>query len=184
MRIYPWFALQVRTGGESLVETSLRSKEYQPFLPTYLESRRYSDRMKKVRTALFPGYLFCRFDPERRLPILTTTGVHRILTINDQPAPVPDNEIEAIQRLVSTNADVQPWPFLKAGAPSLDIIQLNSYPYWHTPEDTLDKISARSLQAIGDVLLASLPRIEKRLKDEGKTGIGRQGDGETGRCGE
>jgi len=75
-------------------------------------------------------------------------------------------------------------PFLKAGVPSLDIIQLNSYPYWHTPEDTLDKISARSLQAIGDVLLASLPRIEKRLKDEGKTGIGRQGDGETGRCGE
>jgi glutaminyl-peptide cyclotransferase len=67
-------------------------------------------------------------------------------------------------------------PFLKAGVPSLDIIQLNSYPYWHTPGDTLDKISARSLQAVGDVLLASLPRIEKKL--EGKTGGG--GDGETG----
>jgi glutaminyl-peptide cyclotransferase len=69
-------------------------------------------------------------------------------------------------------------PFLKAGVPSLDIIQLNSYPYWHTPGDTLDKISARSLQAVGDVLLASLPRIEKKLIDEGKSGTGRGGDGE------
>jgi Zn-dependent M28 family amino/carboxypeptidase len=55
-------------------------------------------------------------------------------------------------------------PFLKAGVPALDIIQLGSYPYWHTPADTLDKISARSLQAVGDVLLASLPRIEARLR--------------------
>ncbi|PYS84706.1 MAG: hypothetical protein DMF67_04100 [Acidobacteria bacterium] len=73
-------------------------------------------------------------------------------------------------------------PFLKAGIPSLDIIQLTSYPYWHTPGDTLDKISARSLQAVGDVLLASLPRIEKKL--EGKTGEGeRRGDRGTGRRG-
>jgi glutaminyl-peptide cyclotransferase len=56
-------------------------------------------------------------------------------------------------------------PFLAAGVPSLDIIQLNTYPFWHRPEDTLDKVSARSLQAVGDVLLASLPRIEARLKD-------------------
>ncbi|HEX3560138.1 MAG TPA: M28 family peptidase [Pyrinomonadaceae bacterium] len=61
-------------------------------------------------------------------------------------------------------------PFLKAGVPALDIIQLTSYPFWHTPGDTLDKISARSLQAVGDVLLASLPRIELKLKE----GAGRE----------
>jgi hypothetical protein len=32
--------------------------------------------------------------------------------------------------------------------------------YWHTPEDTLDKISAGSLQITGDVVLATLPEIE------------------------
>lgn len=58
-------------------------------------------------------------------------------------------------------------PFLKAGVPSLDIIQLNTYPFWHRPEDTLDKLSARSLRAVGEVVLASLPRIEARLKDSG-----------------
>lgn len=54
-------------------------------------------------------------------------------------------------------------PFLKAGIESLDIIQLSSYPYWHTEKDTLDKLSPRSLKIVGDALLASLPRIEERL---------------------
>ena len=60
-------------------------------------------------------------------------------------------------------------PFLQAGIDALDIIQLNSYKspsgeeYWHTPNDTLDKISARSLKIVGDVMFASLPKIEQRL---------------------
>jgi hypothetical protein len=60
-------------------------------------------------------------------------------------------------------------PFLQAGIDALDIIQLNSYKspsgeeYWHTPHDTLDKISAKSLKTVGDVVFASLPKIEQRL---------------------
>jgi len=53
-------------------------------------------------------------------------------------------------------------PFLEAGVPAVDIIDFD-YPAWHTVEDTLDKISADSLQVVGDVLLAALPDIEKRL---------------------
>ncbi|MGC4082865.1 MAG: M28 family metallopeptidase [Vicinamibacterales bacterium] len=53
-------------------------------------------------------------------------------------------------------------PFLEAGVPAVDIIDLD-YPQWHTPLDTLDAVSARSLQVVGDVLLAALPRIEQRL---------------------
>ena len=54
-------------------------------------------------------------------------------------------------------------PFLRAGIESLDIIQLAGYPYWHTKEDTLDKVSAMSLKIVGDVVLTSLPKIEERL---------------------
>ncbi len=53
-------------------------------------------------------------------------------------------------------------PFLEAGIPSVDIIDLE-YDAWHTPMDTIDRLSARSLQAVGDVLLAALPGIEARL---------------------
>jgi hypothetical protein len=53
--------------------------------------------------------------------------------------------------------------FLAGGVPAVDIIDLD-YPAWHKPEDTFDKISAASLQTVGDVLLASLPEIERRLQ--------------------
>ncbi len=46
-------------------------------------------------------------------------------------------------------------PFLRAGIPAVDIIDFD-YPYWHTVEDTIDKVSARSLQAVGDVVLTWL----------------------------
>jgi hypothetical protein len=53
-------------------------------------------------------------------------------------------------------------PFLRAGVPAVDIIDLEN-PTWHTPQDTLEFVNARSLQIVGDVVLAALPDIEKRL---------------------
>ena len=53
-------------------------------------------------------------------------------------------------------------PFVEAGVPSVDIIDLE-YAAWHTRMDTLDAVSARSLQVVGDVMLAALPQIEQRL---------------------
>jgi Zn-dependent M28 family amino/carboxypeptidase len=44
-------------------------------------------------------------------------------------------------------------PFLDAGMPAVDIIDFD-YPYWHTIEDTPDKVSAESLQAVGATLWA------------------------------
>jgi Zn-dependent M28 family amino/carboxypeptidase len=53
-------------------------------------------------------------------------------------------------------------PFMKAGIPSVDIIDLD-YAAWHTAQDDLDHVSARSLQVVGDVVLAAWPDIEKRI---------------------
>ena len=53
-------------------------------------------------------------------------------------------------------------PFLAAGIPATDIIDLD-YPAWHTSADTLDQTSARTLQVVGDVVVASLAPIEARL---------------------
>jgi Zn-dependent M28 family amino/carboxypeptidase len=50
-------------------------------------------------------------------------------------------------------------PFVKAGIDSVDLIQLNGYPYWHRADDTIDKVSAESMKIVGDTVLASLPRI-------------------------
>ena len=53
-------------------------------------------------------------------------------------------------------------PVLDAGIPAVDIIDLD-YPPWHTAEDTLDKVSARSMEIVGRALTAALPKIERRL---------------------
>lgn len=46
-------------------------------------------------------------------------------------------------------------PFLQAGIPAVDLIDFD-YPYWHTVEDTPDKVAPESLKAVGDTLLAWL----------------------------
>jgi len=62
----------------------------------------------------------------------------------------------------STTVEDDHLPFVAAGVPSVDIIDLD-YPAWHTQGDTLDAVSARSLQVVGDVLLAAIPQIEARV---------------------
>jgi hypothetical protein len=42
-------------------------------------------------------------------------------------------------------------PFLKKGIKAIDIIDMD-YPYWHTLEDDISKVSAKSLQVVGNVI--------------------------------
>jgi transcription antitermination factor NusG len=111
----PWFALKVRAKAEALVESVLEKKSYETFLPTYTDCRYYSDRIKKIQAALFPGYLFCRFDPDRRFAVLNTLGVQHIVSFNGAPARIEDAEIAALKRVIASHRSTKPWPYLKAG---------------------------------------------------------------------
>jgi glutaminyl-peptide cyclotransferase len=53
-------------------------------------------------------------------------------------------------------------PFLSRRVPAVDIIDLE-IPYWHTPQDTLDKLSPRSLAVVGHVLIAVVPQLEQKF---------------------
>ena len=58
-------------------------------------------------------------------------------------------------------------PFLKRKVPAADVIDLQNYPggdvyYWHTPEDTLDKVSAKSLAITGHVFLESVKQLQSK----------------------
>ena len=59
-------------------------------------------------------------------------------------------------------------PFLRAGIDALDLIQLAGYPYWHRADDTADKVSPQSMKVVGDVVLASLPRIDQYLQSKSR----------------
>lgn len=111
----PWFAIQVKARCEKVVAHALHCKGYEEFLPLCHARRCWSDRVRDVELPLFPGYLFCRLDPSRRLPVLTTPGVGAIVSCGRAPAPVDPAEVEAIQNVVRSGAPAAPWPYLDIG---------------------------------------------------------------------
>lgn len=110
-----WFALSTRSQREKMVSSLLRSKGYDEFLPLYRSRRRWSDRLKEIEKPLFPGYVFCRFDVRNRLPILMTPGVQFIAGIGKTPLPVHESEMAALQNVVQSGLQAEPWPFLQIG---------------------------------------------------------------------
>src|SRR5690242_5354681 len=94
----PWFAVRVRSNHERIAAVHLEERGYQEFAPSILVERRWSDRKKEVEQFLFPGYVFCRFDPQQRLPILTAPGVVGVVGFGKIPTPIPEHEIERIRR--------------------------------------------------------------------------------------
>jgi transcription antitermination factor NusG len=110
-----WYALHVQLRYEKAVDSSLQTRGYEDFLPRYVCMRRWSDRMQKVEMPLFPGYVFCRFEADRRLPILSIPGVIKIVGMGKLPLPVDKDEIEALQIVARSGLLMRPWPFLKTG---------------------------------------------------------------------
>jgi transcription antitermination factor NusG len=115
MNSYPWYALQVRPRFEKAVASTLLGKGYEGFLPLYRHRARWSDRVKEVHLPLFSGYLFCRFDINKRLPVLVTPGVIQVVGIAKTPHPVDDEEIAALQALVISGLQVEPRSYLSVG---------------------------------------------------------------------
>jgi len=111
-----WYAIRVRSKFERIVSTSLSGKAYEEYLPIYHARRKWSDRSKDLDLPLFPGYLFCRFDVELRLPILVTPGVISIVGIGRIPVAISDQEINAIQTMVRSGLLLRPWPQLAVGS--------------------------------------------------------------------
>jgi transcription antitermination factor NusG len=110
-----WYALRVKSRCEKVVAMMAENRGFEQFLPLYRCRRRWSDRRQEVDFPLFPGYVFCRLDPHRRLPLLTIPGVVHMVGIGKLPAPIDDAEITAIQAAVQSGLTAEPWPFLEAG---------------------------------------------------------------------
>jgi transcription antitermination factor NusG len=110
-----WYALYVRSRHERVVESGLRGKGYTAFSPFYRTKRKRVDRIAEIDVPLFPGYVFCLFDSNKRLPILVTPGIVGIVGPGKRPEPVDDTEIASIRTLALSGRPVQPWPFLRSG---------------------------------------------------------------------
>jgi len=117
-----WHALYTRHQHEKVVAQALSGKGFEVFLPQYRSVRKWKDRQKEIVLPLFPNYVFIQGGLDRMLNILTTPGVHSLVSWGGRPAEIPWNEIEAVRRLVESSLPVEPHPFLKCG----DLVRIKS----------------------------------------------------------
>ena len=110
-----WYAIYTRHQHEKTVAGILTSKGFETLLPLYSAAHRWKDRTKLLSLPLFPCYVFIKGGLERRLDILTTPGIHALVSTAGQPAAIPHSEIEGVRRAVESGACVEPHPLLKCG---------------------------------------------------------------------
>ena len=110
-----WWAVYTRHQHERSIEEMLSAKGFEVFLPLYESTRRWKDRKKVIALPLFPCYVFVRGGLDRRLQVLTTPGVHMILSRGERIATIPEDEIEAIRKTIEGPFRVEPHPFLRCG---------------------------------------------------------------------
>jgi transcriptional antiterminator NusG len=110
-----WYAIRTRPNHEKTTAYLLVNKGYETYFPTYKSKLHPTKRAAIAERALFPGYVFCRFNVKTRMPIITSPGVVSILGFGNEPAPIPEDEIEAIKTLLRSGFDAEPLQFLTEG---------------------------------------------------------------------
>jgi transcription antitermination factor NusG len=114
-----WYVLQTRSNHEPRVAEELVRKGIESYLPMFRELRQWKDRKKLIEVPVFRSYVFARFEDGvlSRIALLRSSGVVRILGSGRFIAPVPDQEIESLQ-LMLTRATTRCFahPLLREGA--------------------------------------------------------------------
>ena len=110
-----WHVLHTQYQHEKNVARALVGKGFEVLLPLYTTVRRWKDRKKRLSLPLFPCYVFVQSPPGRWLPILSTPGVHNVVSFGGTPSIVPYAEIEAVRRIAGGPLKAEPHPFLQCG---------------------------------------------------------------------
>ncbi len=115
-----WYTVQTKRHGEGRVARHLASRAIPAFLPLVEVARRRNGIRHTGLEPLFPGYLFVQMEAVDRSPhcwhaVRWSPGVQRILGVADEPVPVPDEAIQAIQERTRDLGFVRPGHRFAAG---------------------------------------------------------------------
>ena len=113
-----WYAVWLRSNYEHAVNRQLAAKGFEPFLPEVHVWSRRAGPQRAIRAPMFPGYLFVRatLDKYRYIDLLKVQGVVRVLEDGwTRLTPVPDVEVDAIQRIAAAGVTVFPCAHLRGG---------------------------------------------------------------------
>lgn len=110
-----WYALRTKSRHEKLVRDQLDKQGIEPLLPTVKRLSQWKDRKKEIEVPLFSGYCFVRFTQGEKAPVQKVTGVVEIVGSRSRPEPIPEQEIDALRRLMISVLPYDPHPYLHEG---------------------------------------------------------------------
>ena len=110
-----WYAVYTRSRHEKAVDRYLRGESIESFLPLHDVLSQWKDRRKWVKKPLFPGYLFVHMLRESFWRVRSAPGVVHVVANGDGPVAVPDEQVEAVRRMVEKPVSVVAWPYLREG---------------------------------------------------------------------
>jgi transcription antitermination factor NusG len=111
-----WYAACTRANHEKRVADQLSARGVEHFLPLYASVRRWKDRRKELRLALFPGYVFVRIALRDRLRVLEIPSVAKLVSFNGTAIPLPEAEIQALKACLEGGLRAEPHPYLTVGS--------------------------------------------------------------------
>lgn len=95
-----WYALYTRPRFEKKVDKELQDLSIESFLPLKKVVKFWSDRKKMIDEPLFPSYVFVHADSKERHRAFQPQGVVRMVSFNGQPARIPEEQINAVRRIL------------------------------------------------------------------------------------
>ena len=111
-----WLIWRVQSGKESIVESCLKKNGADAYAPRCARRRQWSDRVKVNDGPIFPGYVFTRFDQDRRVELRETTPyVFDLIQFGHEVASISDLEIERVRRMTEEVSDLMGYPRLVVG---------------------------------------------------------------------
>ena len=113
-----WLVVWTRSNCERLVDEQLTSKSFETFLPMTKAWRTRAGDRHQIEVPMFPSYLFvrCLRDKHSYIEVRKARGLVQVLGGSwDHPAVVPDQEIDAIQKLTGLALETFTTPFLRQG---------------------------------------------------------------------
>jgi transcriptional antiterminator RfaH len=139
-----WYVVQSKPREEERARYFLEEKGFDTYLPMMEVLKVRGFKNVKTESALFPGYLFCRFNPDDSLAhVRWTRGVKKLLPESVHPIPVENEVVQAIQSLQQHDGVIRQQPLQQndrirvARGPMKDI--LGVFDHW-TSDDGRVKV--------------------------------------------
>lgn len=147
-----WYALYTRPRFEKKVEEQLAEREIETYLPLQTVIRQWSDRKKKIKEPLFRGYVFVHVSPFNRISSLRVDGVVRMVRFGGKPSVIPDDQIEAIKRLLEGGVSLETCDYLQKG----DLVEITQGPFAGIKGRVMEKRNKRRFVITIDAIRQSI----------------------------